>query len=86
MVVVNDILVSLASQGFRNIYLFLGHGGSENLRALNDGLRILLRSNATLEQVLIAVLPVWRLGRKDGGWRRVVIGRALRLGRAHNPA
>ncbi len=70
--VVNDILVSLAGQGFRNIYLFLGHGGSENLRALNDGLRILLRSNATLEQVLIAVLPVWRLGRKDGGWRRAV--------------
>ena len=70
--VVNDILASLASQGFRNIYLFLGHGGSENLRALNDGLRILLRSNATLEHVLIAVLPVWKLGRKDSGWRRAL--------------
>jgi creatinine amidohydrolase len=70
--VVNDILVSLAGQGFRNVYLFLGHGGSENLRALNDGLRILLRSNASFEHVLIAVLPVWKLGRKDIGWRRAL--------------
>ncbi|OGD22668.1 MAG: hypothetical protein A2W03_16330 [Candidatus Aminicenantes bacterium RBG_16_63_16] len=70
--VVNDILVSLAGQGFRNIYLFLGHGGSENLRALNDGLRILLRGNATFEHTLIAVLPVWKLGRKDIGWRRAL--------------
>jgi creatinine amidohydrolase len=70
--VVNDILVSLAGQGFRNIYLFLGHGGSENLRALNDGLRILLRSNTTFEHVLVAVLPVWRLGRKETGWRRAL--------------
>jgi creatinine amidohydrolase len=70
--VVDEVLVSLAEQGFRNIYLFLGHGGSENLRALNDGLRILLRKNATLERVLLAVLPVWRLGRKDSGWRRAI--------------
>jgi creatinine amidohydrolase len=70
--VVNDILVSLAGQGFRNVYLFLGHGGSENLRALNDGLRILLRSNASFEHVLIAVLPVWKLGLKDIGWRRAL--------------
>ena len=70
--VVNDILASLASQGFRNIYLFLGHGGSENLRALNDGLKILLRSNATFEHVLIGVLPVWKLGRKETGWRRAL--------------
>jgi creatinine amidohydrolase len=70
--VVSEVLVSLAAQGFRNIYLFLGHGGSENLRALTDGLRILLRNNATMERVLLAVLPVWRLGRKDIGWRRAI--------------
>src|SRR6476620_6662097 len=27
-------LASLAAQGFRNFYLVLGHGGSENMRAL----------------------------------------------------
>jgi len=68
--VINDILVSLVDQGFRNIYLFLGHGGSENLRALNDGLRTLLRSNASFANVLVAVVPIWRLGRKNIGWQR----------------
>ena len=29
-----DMLSSLAAQGFRNFYLFICHGGSENLRAL----------------------------------------------------
>lgn len=70
--VVCDVMVSLAAQGFRNIYLFLGHGGSENLRALNDSLRILLRSNPAFDHVMIAILPVWRLGRKDSGWRRAI--------------
>jgi creatinine amidohydrolase len=70
--VVNDVLVSLAEQGFRNLYLFLGHGGSENLRALNDGLRILLRCNPVFERTMIAVLPIWRLGRKESGWRRAI--------------
>jgi len=70
--VVSEALTSLVSQGFRNLYLFLGHGGSENLRALNDGLRILLRNNKSFEQAMIAVLPVWRLGRKEKGWRRAI--------------
>ena len=78
--VVNDTLVSLAGQGFRNIYLFLGHGGSENLRALNDGLKILLRSNTTFENVLVAVVPVWRLGRKGIGWPRALKDRDWHAG------
>lgn len=68
--VIGDTLVSLVDQGFRNIYLFLGHGGSENLRALNDGLRTLLRSNASFADVLVAIAPIWRLGRKDIGWQK----------------
>ncbi len=68
--VVSDLLLSLVSQGFRNIYLFLCHGGSENLRALNEALKMLLRSNPAFEHVMIALLPVWRFGRKDSGWMR----------------
>jgi creatinine amidohydrolase/Fe(II)-dependent formamide hydrolase-like protein len=68
--VVSDLLLSLVSKGFRNIYLFLCHGGSENLRALTEALRMLLRSNPAFEHVLIALLPVWRFGRKDSGWMR----------------
>ncbi len=68
--VANDLLRSLVSQGFRNFYLFLCHGGSENLRALTEALRMLLRSNPAFEHVMIALLPVWRFGRKDSGWMR----------------
>jgi creatinine amidohydrolase len=65
---VSDLLLSLVSQGFGSIYLFLCHGGSENLRALTEALKMLLRSNPAFEHVLIALLPVWRFGRKDSGW------------------
>ena len=43
--VVSDTLLSLAGQGFRNFYLFLCHGGSENDRALDNALKLLLRLN-----------------------------------------
>lgn len=68
--VVSDTLLSLTSQGFRNIYLLLGHGGSENLRALQDALKMLLRTNPAFERTMIALLPIWRFGKKDSGWRK----------------
>jgi len=68
--VISDTLLALVSQGFRNIYLFLGHGGSENLRALDDGLKMLLRNNPAFERTMIALLPIWRFGRKESGWRQ----------------
>src|SRR5688572_21287177 len=52
--VMSDTLISLVSQGFRNFYLFVCHGGSENARALNDALRVLLRSNPAFSDVLVA--------------------------------
>ena len=63
-----DNLASLAAQGFRNFYLVLGHGGSENLRALQDALQMLLRNNPVFEKVLIALLPVWKLSSPGKGW------------------
>jgi creatinine amidohydrolase/Fe(II)-dependent formamide hydrolase-like protein len=68
--VMSDVLVSLAVQGFCNIFIFLGHGGSENLRALTDALKVLLRDNPAFGQTMIALLPVWRFGRPDTGWKR----------------
>ncbi len=71
--VVSDRLVSLAAQGFRHFYLWLCHGGSENERALEDALRILLRTNPTFQESLIALLPVWRFGRRCAdGWGRAI--------------
>ena len=67
-----DMLVSLVNQGFRNCYLFLCHGGSENARALQDALRLLLRNNPAFHDVLLAVLPVWRMCSADFGWGRAL--------------
>jgi creatinine amidohydrolase len=61
-------LASLAAQGFRNFYLFLCHGGSENLRALQDALHMLLRNNPAFVEALIALLPVWRMSSPGKGW------------------
>jgi len=67
--VISDMLVSLVSQGFRNFYLFLNHGGSENDRALDNALKMLLRTNPAFKNVLIALLPAWKFGGKEG-WKK----------------
>lgn len=61
-------LTSLAAQGFRKFYLFLCHGGSENLRAVQDALQMLLRNNPAFTKALIALLPVWRMSSPGKGW------------------
>lgn len=66
--VVSDTLISLAAQGFRNVYILLCHGGSENARALDNALEILLRSNPAFTNVLIALFPVWKFGSEGMGW------------------
>ena len=70
--VISDLLLSLASQGFRNIYIWLCHGGSENDRALDNALKLLLRGNPAFANVMIALLPVWKFGSEDGGWRQAL--------------
>ena len=70
--VVSDTLLSLASQGFRNFYLWLCHGGSENARALDDALKLLLRSNPAFSDALIALLPVWKFGHEEKGWSKAL--------------
>ena len=67
--VTSDIILSLVAQGFRNFYLFLCHGGTENLRALDDAMKMLLRNNPAFEHVMIALVPVWKFGPGDGGWK-----------------
>lgn len=59
---ISDMLVSLASQGFRNFYLFLCHGGSENARALKDAISVLLRSNPAFANVMIVLSGCWDFG------------------------
>jgi creatinine amidohydrolase len=69
---VQDVLGSLALQGFRQFYLVLAHGGSENLTALGDALKVLLRTNPLFEQALVALFPVWKFDAQGIGWRRAL--------------
>lgn len=68
--VVSDTLLSLAGQGFRNFYLFLCHGGSENARSLDNGLKLLLRTNPAFDHAMIVLLPIWKFGSKGIGWKK----------------
>jgi len=70
--VISDTLLSLASQGFQNFYLFLCHGGSENDRALDTALKLLLRTNPAFFKAMIALMPVWKFGSAKGGWKQAI--------------
>jgi len=63
--VVSDTLLSLVMQGFRNFYIILGHGGSENMRALDNALKMLLRNNIAFGDAMIVILPHWRFSTKQ---------------------
>jgi len=67
---VSDTLCSLAAQGFRNFYLVLGHGGSENLTALQEALKGLLRSNPAFAEAMICLFPAWKFGPEATGWKK----------------
>ena len=68
--VVNDMLISLVSQGFRNFYLLLCHGGSENTLALDNIVKILLRMNPAFKDVMICLLPIWDCDIKHDAYKK----------------
>jgi creatinine amidohydrolase len=72
--IMSDMLVSLVSQGFRNIFLILGHGGSENARALDNAIKLLLRLNPAFEEVMVVLLPIWKLRREGNTWTKAFSG------------
>ena len=68
--VVSDRLTSLAKQGFRNFYLFLCHGGSENERALREAIKMLLRNSPVFETAMIALMGAWEFDPKKTGFNK----------------
>jgi len=70
--VVRDVLTSLVLQGFKKIYIVLGHGGSQNLGALDNGLKVLLHDNPAFSDVMLALLPVWGFDSTGRGWSRAL--------------
>ena len=71
---VADVLRSLAVQGFRNMFLLACHGGSENFRALEDALKLLLRDDPAFAEVMLVLAPIWKFSKvwkdafADGDW------------------
>lgn len=68
--VMSDMLVSLVSQGFKNFYIILCHGGSENDRALDNALKLLLRTNPAFSDVMIVLMPPWKLDPEKIGYSK----------------
>ena len=60
-----DIVEALANQGFENILIYPGHGGSESLAALKEALRILKWLNPSLEKIMIMILSRYDFKTRD---------------------
>ena len=56
----NDMCASLAMQGFRNIFIILSHGGSENLKVIEASLHLMVRENPIFKDVMVLFTPFWR--------------------------
>jgi len=58
--VVKDLITVLGRQGFRNVIVVLGHGGSENEQAVRLAADIVQRRSADLAGVRVAVFAFWK--------------------------
>jgi len=56
---VGEIIESLALQGFENIIIIPGHGGSESMFNLKESLRVLKWLNPALKDTMILMAPLW---------------------------
>jgi creatinine amidohydrolase len=59
--VIMDIFRSLILQGFKNIILLMGHGGTEAIRAANDAVENFQRLNPNIEGITISIVRFGRL-------------------------
>lgn len=57
--VIMEICSSLTLQGFKNIVVILGHGGTESLYGVQLGLDMFQRKNLHLKDVQIALIKAW---------------------------
>lgn len=56
-----DICRSLKVQGFKNIIVLLGHGGSENTKAAYEALENFQRLDPEMEGMTFSLVPFWEL-------------------------
>jgi creatinine amidohydrolase/Fe(II)-dependent formamide hydrolase-like protein len=56
-----DICRSLKVQGFKNIIVLLGHGGSENTKAAREALENFQRLDPEMTGITVSLVPFWDL-------------------------
>lgn len=56
-----DICQSLVLQGFRNLIILLGHGGTESCRAARDAAEQFQRLRPEMKGVTVCLVPFWEL-------------------------
>ena len=63
-VFLSDICSEFVRNGFKNIIVLLGHGGTDNLAALKNGLQMLLRRDqGSMSDVALCLVPVYELSK-----------------------
>lgn len=65
---VGEIIESLSLQGFKNIIILPGHGGSESMFHLKESLRILKWLNPGLRNTMIMMIALWDF---SPSWRKL---------------
>jgi len=58
---VRDICRSFAEMGFKRIILVMGHGGSENLRDIQESLKMFLRLEKAYSDLTIEMAGIWSM-------------------------
>ena len=58
---VAEICAAMARQGFMNILLFLGHGGTESVQCIDSGVDMFLRQSPQHRDVAVCVVKFWEL-------------------------
>ena len=56
-----DILQSLMMQGFKNLIILLGHGGTQSGKAAQDAVEYFQRLRPAMEGVTVCLVPFWEL-------------------------
>lgn len=58
---VMDICFEFARMGFRNIVVFLGHAGTDNMVALRTSLQMIYKRNPQLRELTLSLVEAWEL-------------------------
>lgn len=58
---ITDICAEFVRMGFKNIVMFLGHGGTDNKSALRNSLQMILKRNPHYKDITLSIVECWEL-------------------------